>query len=242
MLLLRGAVMFVSYMVYYLALAALPLATCVGLYFTAPLFITLMSALLLGERVDAGRWVAICVGFAGVLIVVRPGSAIFEAAALLPVFAALAYGFAQILARKIGENESASVMTFYANAVYIAGGLGLALLFGNGGSGDGLHPSVAFLVRGWVNPSFNDLLLMATCGVIAAAGLTLLSHAYRSARASIIAPFEYTAIILSVAYGWFIWGEWPDPVSWIGIAIVIGAGLYVAAGGRVKPSSSMARR
>jgi drug/metabolite transporter (DMT)-like permease len=73
---------------------------------------------------------------------------------------------------------------------------------------------------------------MAACGVIAAAGLTLLSHAYRSARASTVAPFEYSAIIFTVAYGWFIWGEFPDLTAWLGILIVIAAGIYVAVTGR----------
>jgi drug/metabolite transporter (DMT)-like permease len=227
MLLLRGAIMFVSYTVYYLALAALPLATCVGLYFVAPLFITLMSALFLGERVDPGRWAAVVAGFVGVLVIIRPGSDVFDVAALLPIFSALTYGISQILARKLGDDASASVMTFYANGVYIFFGLVLALVLGSGGWTSEAHKSLGFLTRGWVNPSLGDFMLMAACGVIASAGLTLLSHAYRSAPASTVAPFEYTAIVLGVAYGWFIWGEFPDLVAWIGIAIVIAAGLYV---------------
>lgn len=234
MLIVRGAIMFVSYTVYYLALAALPIATCIGLYFAAPLFITLMSALFLGERVDLGRWVAILVGFAGVLLIIRPGSEIFDVAALLPIFSALAYGTSQVLARKLGDEVSAPVMTFYANAVYIIGGLALALVFGDGQSANDMHKSLAFLTRGWVNPGLGDFLLMAACGVIASAGLTLLSHAYRSAPASIVAPFEYSAIVLGVAYGWFIWGELPDLIGWVGILIVIGAGMYVVAASRVK--------
>ena len=227
MLLLRGAIMFVSYTVYYLALAALPLATCVGLYFAAPLFITLMSAIFLGERVNLGRWVAVAVGFGGVLLILRPGSDIFDVAALLPIFSALTYGISQILARKLGDDASASIMTFYANGVYIMGGLVLALIFGSGSWTSETHKSLAFLTRGWVSPTLGDFMLMAACGVIASAGLTLLSHAYRSAPASTVAPFEYSAIILSVGYGWFIWGEFPDLIAWVGIAIVIAAGMYV---------------
>lgn len=235
LLLLRGVIMFVSYTVYYLALASLPLATCVALYFVAPLFITVLSAAALGERIDAARWAAVATGFAGVLLIVRPGSDIFDPAAVLPVAAGLAYAVSQILARKLGNDQSASVMTFYANAMYIVGGVALALIFGDGSHAAEQNKSLAFLVRGWTTPNPTDLLLMVSCGIIAAAGLTLLSQAYRSAKASTVAPFEYTVILLSVAYGWFIWAEWPDPVSWIGIIVVIGSGLYVLYRERVSP-------
>jgi drug/metabolite transporter (DMT)-like permease len=132
-----------------------------------------------------------------------------------------------VLARKLGEDQSASAMSFYGNGVYIIGGLILGLIFGDGGFATEQHKSLAFLVRGWATPSLRDLLLMVACGVIAAVGLTLLTQAYRSARASTVAPFEYTSILLSIAYGWLIWAEWPDPITWVGIAIVIGSGLYV---------------
>lgn len=227
LLLLRGVIMFVSYTSYYLAFAALPLATCVAIFFATPLFITVLSAAFLHERVDLARWAAVLVGFAGVLTIVRPGSSVFDLAALLPIVAALTYAIAQILARRLGEDQSAAVMTFYGNGVYLVCGLALALVFGSGGPAGEMHKSLAFLTRGWTDPDLKDLLLMAACGVIAAAALTLLTQAYRSARASTVAPFEYTAILLSVAYGWFIWGEWPDLTSWVGIFIVIGSGLYV---------------
>ena len=227
LLTLRGIIMFVSYTSYYLAFAALPLATCVAIFFATPLFITVLSAAFLRERVDWVRWAAVLVGFAGVLIIVRPGSSVFDPAALLPVLAALTYAVSQILARRLGEDQSAAVMTFYGNGVYLVCGLVLALVFGGGGPGGDMHKSLAFLTRGWTNPDLKDLLLMAACGIIAAAGLTLLTQAYRSARASTVAPFEYTAILLSVAYGWVIWGEWPDGTSWVGILVVIGSGLAV---------------
>ena len=227
LLLVRGTIMFSAYTSYYLALAALPMATCVALYFVGPLFITILSALVLREHVDARRWAAVLIGFVGVLIIVRPGSDVFDLAAILPICSGLAYAVSQTLARKLGEDQSASVMAFYGNGVYILGGLTLTLIFGDGGFATEQHKSLAFLVRGWASPSLRDLLLMMACGVIAAAGLTLLTQAYRTARASTVAPFEYTAILLSIVYGWVIWAELPDPVSWIGIIVVIGSGLYV---------------
>jgi drug/metabolite transporter (DMT)-like permease len=223
----RAAVMFTAYGSYYLGLAALPLATCVALFFTAPLFITMLSVLVLGEKVGPRRWAAVVVGFLGVLIVLRPGSEVFDWAALLPVYAGLAYGVAQILARRLGGTERSSVMAFYGNGLFLAGGLALAAVLGGGGfAGEG-HKSLAFLLRGWVRPSPWDLTLMMACGVVAAAGLTLLTQAYRVAHANVVAPFEYTALVWGVLYGWLIWSEMPGPTTWLGIAIVVGAGLYV---------------
>lgn len=227
LLVLRGAVMCVAYTCYYLALAALPLATCVALYFTAPLFITVLSVFALGETVGPRRLAAVLVGFAGMLIMVRPGSELFDWAALLPVVSGLAYGTSQIIARRLGETERSTVMAFYGNALFLVAGVALAGLFGNGALADESHPSLAFLMRGWSVPGAWDLLLMMSCGVVAAVGLTLLTQAYRMAHANVVASFEYTALIWGVLYGWLIWGQLPRSGTWLGIAVVVGAGLYV---------------
>jgi len=227
LLLLRGAVMCFAYTSYYLGLAALPLATCVALYFTAPLFITMLSVFVLGETVGPRRWLAILVGFGGMLIMVRPGSELFDWAALLPVVSGLAYGTSQIIARRLGETERSTVMAFYGNALFLVAGLILAGFLGSGAYADEGHRSFAFLMRGWAVPSAWDLMLMMGCGVVAAVGLTLLTQAYRTAHANVVASFEYTALVWGVLYGWLIWNELPRSGTWLGIAIVVGAGLYV---------------
>lgn len=227
-MLLRGVVMFVAYASFYLALAALPLPTSVALYFSGPLFITLLSVLVLGERVGLVGWAAVLVGFVGVLVMVRPGSGLFDWASLLPVLSGLTYGISMVAARRMGATESAGAMAFWGNAVFLAVAGVMALALSGRSSGEGLHPSLAFLLRGWESPSVTDLGLMAVTGVVAAAGLWLLTSAYRLAQASTVAPFEYTAMIWGVIWGWTIWGEWPDILGWIGIAAIIGAGLVMA--------------
>lgn len=227
-MLLRGAVMFVAYAAYYLALAALPLPTAVALYFSGPLFITLLSVLVLGERVGVTGWSAVIVGFAGVLVMVRPGSGLFDWASLLPVLSGLAYGVSMVAARRMGARETAGAMAFWGNAVFLVLAGVMALAFAGGSSGAGLHPSLAFLARGWEPASLTDLGLMAVTGVVAAVGLWLLTTAYRLAEASTVAPFEYTAMIWGVVWGWTFWGEWPDALGWAGIAAIVGAGLAMA--------------
>ena len=223
----RGVVMFLAYTCYYLALAALPMATTVALYFSAPLFITILSVFFLAEKVGPRRWIALMAGFAGVLIMVRPGSALFDWAALLPVLSGLTYAISMIAARRLGSTETASALAFWGNAVFLLGALVLSAIFGPGAWEGDAHPSLAFLLRGWVTPSGYDLMLMMACGVIAAVGLTLLTQAYRVAEASVVTPFEYTGLIWSVIYGWVFWQDWPNGSDWAGIAIIVGAGLYI---------------
>ena len=223
----RGFVMFLAYTSYYLALAALPLATTVALYFAAPLFITLLSVLILNEKVSVLRWLAVATGFIGVIIMVRPGSDLFDWAAPLAVISGLTYGISMISARWMGPHETAAALAFWGNAVFLFCALILSAIFGTGQFAGADHKSVAFMTRGWVMPTGYDTLLMMACGVIAAAGLTLLTQAYRISQSNVVAPFEYTALIWGVLYGWIFWSDWPDSTGWIGIAIIVGSGLFV---------------
>ncbi len=226
-MILRGGVMFTAYTAYYLALAALPMATTVALYFSAPLFITILSVLILKETVGPRRWLALMAGFTGVLIMVRPGGDLFDWAALLPVLAGLTYAISMISARRLGSTETAPALAFWGNAVFLAAAIVMSLILGPGNHADDAHPSLAFLLRGWVMPTAFDLMLMMACGVIAAIGLTLLTQAYRVAESSVVTPFEYTGLFWSVIYGWLFWRDWPVLADWIGISIITGAGLYI---------------
>ena len=223
----RGFVMFAAYTSYYLALAALPLATTVALYFAAPLFITLLSVLILNEKVGPLRWLAVATGFAGVIVMVRPGSDLFDWAAPLAIISGLTYGVSMVAARRMGSHETATALAFWGNAVFLFCALVLSAIFGWGAFAGAGHKSVAFMTRGWVWPAGFDIFLMMLCGVIAAAGLSLLTQAYRIAQSNVVAPFEYTALIWGVLYGWIFWSDWPDRTGWIGITIIVGSGLLV---------------
>ena len=226
-MLARGLLNFAAYTAYYLALAALPMATTVALYFTAPLFITLLSVFLLHEKVSANRWLAILVGFGGVIIMVRPGGALFDWAALLPVFCGFAYGLSMVMARFMGARNTAAAMAFWGNIAFLLCSLALAAVYGSGAHADLAHPSLAFVTRGWVWPSAFDAFLMCACGFIAAVGLTLLTQAYRIGQNSLVAPFEFTFAFWGMLWGWLFWRDLPDALGWLGIAVIIGAGIYV---------------
>jgi drug/metabolite transporter (DMT)-like permease len=224
----RGLIMFVAYFAYYIALPALPLATTVALYFSAPLFITILSVVLLKETVGPRRWIALALGFFGVALMLQPDGTGFEWAALLVLLSGFAYALSMIAARVLGGQETGAALAFWGNAVFLVLSLVISAALGSGtyeGASD--HASVAFLLRGWVTPTAFDLSLMMATGVVAALGLTLLTQAYRIAEASVVTPFEYTAMVWSVIYGWIIWQDWPRVLDWIGIAIIIGSGLYI---------------
>jgi drug/metabolite transporter (DMT)-like permease len=118
-------------------------------------------------------------------------------------------------------------MAFWGNLAFLACAAALALVFGWGGSGEGVHPSLAFLTRGWVWPTPWDMFLMMSCGFIAAVGLTLLTQAYRVAQSSVVAPFEFTFAFWGIFWGWLFWGDLPDALGWAGIGVIIAAGVYV---------------
>jgi drug/metabolite transporter (DMT)-like permease len=222
---LRGFIMLLAYTTYYMAFPALPLASAIALFFVAPLLVTAMAGPMLGERVGGRAIFAVIVGFVGVLVMTRPGSGVFEPAALLSLMAATCYAFAMVYARKLGVNEPASVMAAYQNWTYLGGAAVAAGIFHGLGIEHALHPSLAFLVRPWVNPPLFDLGLMALCGVAAAIGIFLLTFAYRTAEAKRVTVFEYTGLIWGGLWGFLFFDETPSPWIIIGAFLIFVAGL-----------------
>ena len=223
----RGICLAIANMTFFLGLASMSLPEAIAIFFVAPLIITLFSVVLLGESVGPRRWIAVLVGFVGVLIMLRPGTSSFQFAALLPIVAAIAYAFNNILVRKMGASEKASTMTFYIQLVLIVTSLAVGLGFGDGRYSGGDSAALEFLFREWVFPGLIDFLIMVGIGVTSATGAYLVSHAYRLSPASHVAPMEYLVVPLAIFWGVTIFGEWPDFVAWIGISLILGSGLYV---------------
>lgn len=231
-LVLRAVIGFGAYVAYYLALPALPLADAVALFFAVPLIIAALSGPFLGEAVRPLTWVAIVVGVAGVAVMLRPGSGLFQPAALLSLLAAFLYASQQIMARKVGGRETAAVMSFYQNGVFLVGALLAAALLPAPAEGAALHPSLAFLMRPWLTPTPFDLFLMLSCGVIAAAGTILLTDAYRRAPAGVVASFEYTGLIWTPLWGFLFFAEIPAWTTVAGGALIVVAGLIALVANR----------
>lgn len=226
LLVARGLILLTSYTTYYMAFPALPLAEAVALFFTSPIFVTILAAAFLREKVSWKSWAAVIAGFLGVLIILRPGSDLFEPAALLSLLSAAAYALSMVLARRYSADESTTVMAFYVNGVYMVAAAGVALVFHLLGITQAAHPSLEFLVRPWAMPNLIDLALMGLCGVIAALGMTLLTHAYRMARANLVTVFEYTGMLWVPLWGFLFFQEIPKWTTVIGTLIIIAAGIF----------------
>ncbi len=222
----RGICVVFANMSFFMSLAAIKIAEATAILFIAPLIITAMAVVFLKEEVGPRRWVAIALGLAGVFVIVRPGASSFQAAALLPLIAAIAYATLHVLTRRIGTADTAAAMAFYIQIMFIVIGSLTGLVLGDGRFAGTGNASIDFLLRAWTWPPMGDLAIIGAAGFASAIGGYLVSQAYRIAEASVIAPFEYAALPLSVLWGLAIFNEWPDAIAWLGIVLIVASGLY----------------
>jgi drug/metabolite transporter (DMT)-like permease len=207
--LLRSAMLFGSNATNFFAITFIPLAKTASISLMVPLLVVPLARLILGERTTAGRMVALCVGFAGVLIIIRPGTELFHWASLFALASAAGYAVYQVLTRRIAGIDPPETSTIYSSVV---GGFGMFLVL----------PFV------WRTPeSLRDILYFCSLGVIGAVGHYLVARALTNAPANIIAPFQYMQLIGSVAVGYFFFGDFPDALTWLGAAIIVASGLYI---------------
>jgi S-adenosylmethionine uptake transporter len=230
---LRGVLVVIANMSYFLALAVLPLADATALFFVAPLFITLLSIPLLGEKVGPLRLGAVLVGFIGVVIMQRPweGSdtlTVSRIVLLLPVLAALTYALNQLMTRKLGVKAPASTLAIYIQGTFVIVSVMFFLVAGDGRfAQDTTNPSVQFLLRAWIWPAEGDRLVFVGLGINGALIGYSLSQAYRLADAATVAPFEYIGLPLAVFWGLVAFGDLPTWEVWTGIALILASGLFV---------------
>lgn len=243
--LLRGVLVVISNMAFFLALAALPLADATALFFVAPLFITLLSIPILGERVGVMRLSAVAVGFIGVIIMQRPWAEAQSLEAsrlvlLLPVLAALTYALNQLMTRRLGVSSKASAMSVYIQGVFLVTSLGFFIIAGDGRFvGPDSSASIRFLLRAWVWPQTADLWVLVGLGVNSTIIGYCLSQAYRIADAATVAPFEYIGLPLAVFWGLVIFGDLPLWEVWVGITLILASGLFVFVRERQKAKISV---
>lgn len=225
---LRGIILACAYLCFTLSIAALPIANAVAIYFTMPFFVAGLAGPILGERVRLHRWLAIIAGFAGVIVMVRPGATgTLDPATLFALLSAFGYALGQMIGRPISQRVMPVVISTWQNLIYLAAGLGLALLFNSLDIGPFSHPSLQFLSRGWITPDLRDLAVLTFVGVLAAVAMLFFVNAYRYGEANFVAPFEYSAMIWALAFGFLVFHDFPDPYTWIGAAIVVTAGLLM---------------
>jgi S-adenosylmethionine uptake transporter len=213
----RGAMIAFATLFFFSGLAYLPMADAIAIFFIEPLLVTLLSALFFGETIRWRRISAISLGLVGALIIIRPSFTEVGFAALYPVATAFCFSFYILLTRKLVSNEDPIRLQFFAG---IFGCLVMGVALGYGAVGN-----VAILAAVW--PSQHEWLLLGALGVIATACHLLIAHAYRLASIGILAPFQYVEIIGATILGLVIFNDFPDAMTWLGIAIIVGSGMYV---------------
>ncbi len=223
-----GFCLVIANLCFFSALATIQLGDASAIFFVAPLIITALSSLILKEKVGIRRWSALVVGMVGVILIIKPGSINFEWAVLLPLVAALAYSLKNIITRNMGLTETAVVMSFYLHLTFIASCLLMGLVFGDGKFNLSDDPALQFIFRAWVLPTQQMILILFLAGISSALGGYFIAQAYRHSSASLVAPFEYSTLPLAVFWGYFIWSEFPDILSAVGIILILLSGIFVA--------------
>lgn len=204
----RSVIQFMGMMCIFTAFSLMPLADAVAITFASPLFMTVLSIPLLGERVGLHRWGAVLVGFGGILVMVRPGPGILESGAIFALANAFLSASVTVALRRMSVTESSATIVFYQISFNT---LCAALL----------------LPFGWITPTWADTAVLIFIGLCAGVGQYWWAQAFRFAPAAVAAPFSYLAMVWAVLFGFLMWGDIPTTPLVIGACIVVLSGLYI---------------
>ena len=205
----RGGFLLGSTIFFFAAIALMPIADALALVFVAPLMVTALSPVVLKEQVGIRRWAAVSVGFVGVMVIVRPGFSTFHWGMVLALSAGATYALYSLATRKLSGSAPPLVTLAYTA---LLGALCMSAV-------------VPFF---WIPPDPTGLAWMILLGLIAAGAHFLIIKAFEHAEASLLAPLGYGEIFMATVVGYFAFGDFPDPWTWLGITIVIGSGVYVS--------------
>lgn len=206
---LRGVLNVVAMLMFFSGLALSPVARVTALAFTAPLFMALLSVAVLGERFRLRRWVALVAGFAGTLVILRPGMIPIDAGSLLVVASASIWAVTMVVIKILSRTESSFVITAYMN-IFLA-------VFS-------LLPAIWV----WQAPSAEEWLWLVLIGLLGTFAQLALSQALKEAEPTAVMPFDFLKLVWATLLGWIVFGELPDFLTYLGAAVVFGSGLYIA--------------
>jgi drug/metabolite transporter (DMT)-like permease len=208
-LLLRGAIGVVAVGLLFTAVSQIPIADAYAISFISPIVVTLLSPFLLGENVGIRRWFAVATGFGGVLLVIQPGFQEFQSGSLIAIAAGVMFGLYGIVTRKLTQQELPLIMMVYTSFVGVVG-------------------VSAFLPTIWVTPQLDHGVMILAKGVLATVGHAFMVYSYAAAPAVVVTPFLYTSMIAATIQGYFIFGDFPNIIAWIGITTIIVCGIFIA--------------
>jgi drug/metabolite transporter (DMT)-like permease len=206
--LMRGMLFIIGSMLIVWSLAELPLATAITMLYISPIFMVILSVPMLGERISRHRWVAVIGGFAGVLIIMRPGGSTFQWALLLPLVAAMVNALRDVITRRLARTETSISILFWSNIILMAGGF-------------------MTLPLGWAPVSTQDAFWFVAAGIFNGTAHFCIIDALRTGEASALAPIRYTALLWAALLGFLVWGEVPELWLLAGAVVIIGSSLYM---------------
>lgn len=220
--LFRAVLLMGSTFCFFYALTFQGIAETLAVFFVQPLVVTMLSPLVLGERVGVRRWLAVLVGFIGTLIIIRPGLIAINLGSLFGFAAGTSLACYMLLTRRIAGRDSAIATTYYTT---LMGAIVVSI-------------AVWFV---WQQPSAQQWLMMILLAGIAAAGHYLIVRAYDYAEASLLAPLAYSEMIVAVIVGWLFFNDFPDVWTFVGVAVLIASAIYISARERQTKAASIAR-
>ncbi|WP_245427184.1 DMT family transporter [Pleomorphomonas carboxyditropha] len=195
---------------FYMAIRFLPLADVMTFYLAGPIYVAALSPWLLGERVGRRQWLAIAIGFAGVVFVLRPGSGSLSWAALISIAGSLCYAMVVVQSRQLRGTPD-RVLVFWQTIGALVVGAVLAPF-------------------GWVAPGLTDLVMLAALGIISMTAHLCIARSLKLAPAAMVAPIQYSLLLWAILFGWLVFGDRPRPSMLIGAAVIVVAGLVVVGG------------
>jgi drug/metabolite transporter (DMT)-like permease len=210
---LRSFLIMTAWLAYYTAARDLQLAELTTIYFAAPVIVTVLAIVVLGEKVSALQWLAVLTGFAGVFVACDPASLGFSVPVLLVLFAAFAWGLSIVLLRKIALGERTLVQMMLNNGFFLVAA-GISMLFF------------------WQTPQPKDLAILIGTGAVGGCAQFAMLESMKRAPASVVAPFEYTSLVWAFVLGLLIWGDIPRNEVFMGAALIVVAGLLTIAAQR----------
>ena len=224
---IRGMCLVIAMYFFFVALASLPLSTVVSIFFISPLLITFLSSIVLNERIGIHRVTSVITALIGVMFVMKPGTSEFHPEMLLALGSAVSYAIFQIFTRSLKSDGNLPALITIQHLCYFFSALPLLAFNWSGGLSSTGNMSFDFLLRGTVLPTLTEIIYISICaGAVLFLSLAS-SFAYRNVEASLIAPFEYIAIPVSVVWGIVIWGDYPSSSAWVGMGLIIASGIYV---------------
>ena len=192
----------------FIALRKLPLATVVSISFAAPIFTTIFSIFLLSEKVGIFRWLAVVIGFIGILIITEPGISQLNIYYIFPIIFCLGLSYVAITIRQLSTSEPVWLISFYFS-------LSITLL------------SLLTIPQGWVMPNFNHFILLSLIGIFGGVANLWLSQSYKYSEVSLVTPLKYLALVFAIIFGYLIWGEIPTIKTLAGAFLVIISTLII---------------